>query len=256
MPRKPTISPSKMTTYLACPTKYMWTYIDSRGKWYLRSKSYYSFGTSLHSVLQRFHDSGDKGVTTTAEAVAALEESWVQAGYESQEQMMQALGEGKEIVEKYVEESLAAPVTAKTLFVEKMFRRDLGSFVLIGRVDRIDEREGGDIDIVDYKSGRSGVNEDDLRNDLAMSAYQLILQEHFPGRKIWATIIALRADSRASVSFSTEELEQFKQDMMALAIEILDRDWENHVPVAKSLCSKCDFLPLCNKHPEFHLDSE
>ncbi|MEZ5163755.1 MAG: hypothetical protein R2688_08385 [Fimbriimonadaceae bacterium] len=33
---------------------------------------------------------------------------------------------------------------------------------------------------------------------LAMSAYQLILQKHFPGRKIWATIIALSAtDSRA-----------------------------------------------------------
>ena len=234
----------------------MWTYIDSRGKWYLRSKSYYSFGTSLHSVLQRFHDSGDQGVTTTAEAVAALEESWVQAGYESQEQMIQALGEGKEIIEKYVEESLTAPVTAKTLFVEKMFRRDLGSFVLIGRVDRIDEREDGDIEVVDYKSGRTGVSEDELRNDLAMSAYQLILQEHFPGRNIWATIIALRADSRASVSLTAEELERFRQDVLALATEILDRDWENHVPVAKPLCTHCDFLPLCQKHPEFHLGSD
>ncbi|MEZ5163756.1 MAG: PD-(D/E)XK nuclease family protein [Fimbriimonadaceae bacterium] len=141
MPRKPTISPSKMTTYLACPTKYMWTYIDSRGKWYLRSKSYYSFGTSLHSVLQRFHDSGDTGVTTTAEAVAALEESWVQAGYESQEQMMQALGEGKEIVEKYVEESLAAPVTAKTLFVERCFAVIWGAlFSLVGLIVLMSER--------------------------------------------------------------------------------------------------------------------
>ena len=31
-------------------------YVDDRGKWYLKAKSYYSFGTTLHRVLERFHD--------------------------------------------------------------------------------------------------------------------------------------------------------------------------------------------------------
>ncbi|HCE00424.1 MAG TPA: hypothetical protein DER07_05235, partial [Armatimonadetes bacterium] len=83
MARKPTLSPTKISTYLACPSKYRWTYVDERGRWYIRSKSYFSFGTTLHKVLQRFHDSRDAGVQTVGQALAAYEESWIEAGFES-----------------------------------------------------------------------------------------------------------------------------------------------------------------------------
>ena len=71
MARKQTLSPSKITTYLACPVKFGWTYLDPRGKWYLKSKSYYSFGSTLHKVLERFHNAGDTGVTTVGDALQA-----------------------------------------------------------------------------------------------------------------------------------------------------------------------------------------
>lgn len=254
MPRKPTLSPSKLTTYLACPTKYKWTYVDPRGKWYVRSKSYYSFGTSLHHVLQRFHDNEDTGVTTTDEAIAALEESWIDAGYSSQDEMMQALAEGKDVIQTYVERTAKEPVTAQTVFVEKMFRADLGPFVLIGRIDRIDETEEGTYDIVDYKSGRQSVSEQEVHDDLAMGCYQLILRHQFPDRPLQATIIALRTGDRASASLTEGELQVFTQDLLALGDEILTRDWENHRPTPKALCPRCDFLALCRKDPEFRAD--
>lgn len=251
MPRKPTLSPSKLTTYLACPTKYFWTYVDPRGKWYLKSKSYYSFGSSLHNVLQRFHDSSDTGVTTTDQALAALEESWIEAGYDSQDEMMQALAEGKSIIEGYVEKVNAEPVTAKTVFVEKLFRRDLGTFALVGRMDRIDETDNGAYNIVDYKSGRESVTSEQVETDLAMSAYQFILKSHFPERHIQATIVALKTGSKATASLSDDQLQQFEQDILTLGQEILHRDWQNHQPTPKNLCPACDFLPLCKKSPEF-----
>ena len=65
--------------------KYLWTYVDSRGKWYLKAKSYYSFGTTLHKVLERFHDPGDTSVSTVGEALKVNEESWIVAGYASAE---------------------------------------------------------------------------------------------------------------------------------------------------------------------------
>lgn len=251
MARKPTLSPSKITTYLACPSKFRWTYVDDRGKWYLRSKSYYSFGSSLHSVLQRFHDQGDQGVTTTAQAVAALEESWIQAGYSSQDEMMQAMSEGKAIVEKYVETIAAMPVTAKTLFVEKQIRADLGPFVLLGRLDRVDEHEDGTIEVVDYKSGRGTVNPEEVATDLAMGCYQLLLREHFPDRPVTASIIALRTGDKATAGFTNEEAEQFKRDLIVLGSEILERDYEGLVPVGKPLCFDCDFQPMCKRHEDF-----
>jgi len=253
--RKPTLSPSKITTYLACPSKYRWSYVDDRGKWYLRSKSYYSFGSSLHAVLQRFHDQCDRGVTTTEQAVAALEESWIQAGYSSQDEMMQAMSEGKAIVEKYVENVATMPVTARTLFVEKQMRVDLGPFVLLGRLDRVDEHEDGTIEVVDYKSGRGSVSEEDVATDLAMGCYQLLLREHFPEQKVIASIIALRTGEKATAGFSDDDAAQFKQDLVFLGIEILERDYENMVPIGKPLCMECDFQPLCRRHEEFELSS-
>ncbi|MBX3114717.1 MAG: PD-(D/E)XK nuclease family protein [Fimbriimonadaceae bacterium] len=253
MARKDTLSPSKITTYLACPTKYYWTYVNPKGKWYLRSKSYFSFGTSLHNVLQRFHDSGDHGVTTTEEAVAALEESWIEAGYSSQDEMMQQLAEGKAIVEAHVERVMREPITAQTIVVEKLYRRDLGPFVLIGRVDRIDEHEDGTIEIIDYKSGREGVTEEEVKNDLAMSSYQLILREHFTDRKIVASIIALRSNTKATAHLDEAEMAEFQQMLTELGNQILNRDWNNEEPVPKALCPTCDFKALCSQHPGFEL---
>lgn len=241
---------------MACPTKYRWTYVDNRGKWYLRSKSYYSFGTSLHSVLQRFHDSGDQGVTTTAEAVAALEESWVRAGYANQDEMMQALSEGKEIVERYVEAAVAAPVTSKTILVEQSLRLDLGQFVLLGRVDRVDELEDGTLEIIDYKSGRQSVDEDEVASDLAMCCYQLLLRAAYPEKRIVASIVALLSGDKATAGLSDSETEEFQRDLVLLGEEIIFRDYEGMDPVPKQLCYGCDFLDLCKKHPDFYLPQD
>jgi RecB family exonuclease len=248
---KPTLSPSKITTYLACPVKYNLTYKDPRGRWYLRSKSYYSFGTTLHGVLQRFHDSGDMGVTTTHEAVAALEESWIDAGYTSQEEMMQAMDEGKAIVTEYLEALAREPVTSKTLFVEKSMRLDLGDFVLIGRLDRVDEHEDGTLEVVDYKSGRQTVLPEEVKNDLAMACYQLMLREAYPGRPVQASILALRTNTRATAALTDAEAAEFRSDIVALGNEILNRDFASLVPRVKVVCEGCDFVELCRKHPEY-----
>lgn len=236
---------------MACPTKYALTYVDPRGRWYLRSKSYYSFGTTLHAVLQRFHDSGDQGVTTSHEAVAALEESWIDAGYSSQEEMMEAQAEGKAIVEDYIEAVQRQPVTAQTLFVEKSVRLDMGEFVLLGRIDRVDEHDDGTLEIIDYKSGRHAVTEEDVTSDLAMACYQLMVRDMFPGRRVVASIVALRSVSKATASMTDDEAAAFASDLRFIGHEILSRDYENMWPAPKVLCPSCDFLRLCLKSLDF-----
>ncbi|MBS1705515.1 MAG: PD-(D/E)XK nuclease family protein [Armatimonadetes bacterium] len=247
MARKPTLSPTKITTYLACPTKYHWTYVDSRGRYFLRSKSYYSFGSTLHSVLQRFHDQNDSGVETVAQAVASVEESWIEAGYSSAQEAEEALGEGKEIIATYVGRYLEEPSEGVPILVEKLLRFDLGDFALIGRVDRVDEHPDGSLEIIDYKSGRSDVSATDVANDLAMACYQLLLKRMYPDRQVRATIIAIRTGNQASASLPVAALDEFEQDIRVLGQEILNRNWEDHVAVAKSLCNGCDFLALCRR---------
>ena len=88
-----------------------------------------------------------------------------------------------------------------------MLKWDLGPFVLTGRIDRIDEHsEDGALEIVDYKSGRLDVTEEDVKGALAMSIYQLLVKRNHPDRRVFATIHALRGGVTASASFSDEEL--------------------------------------------------
>jgi putative RecB family exonuclease len=251
VPRKPTLSPTKISIYLACPFKYWWTYRDGRGRWYLKAKSYYSFGSSLHRVLERFHDLEDQGVTTTAEALAAYEESWIDAGYSSAEEMAEAFGEGRQILERHLEEIHRAPLTAKTLFVERQFRHDFGEFVLIGRIDRVDEGEDGSLEIVDYKTGRSTIDEAEVRDDLAMCCYQLLLKKKYPDREVKATILAVRTGESASYSLSSDELDEFEASLLQLGNQIIFDEYEDKFPSGKPLCLRCDFLPLCRKDHRF-----
>lgn len=251
MPRKPTLSPSRLTTYLACPLKYRWTYVDPRGRWYLRAKHYYSFGTTLHRVLQRFHDSGDSGVETLQQAIQAVESEWIAEGYATPEQEATAQIEGKQIVERYVSRALEAPAEAHTLYLERMLRADLGQFYLLGRVDRVDEWPDGAIEVIDYKSGRSSVSPEDVATDIAMCCYQLLLKRMYPDRPIRATIVALRTGQAASSSLSDAELAQFESDLCALGEQILGTDWSEVVPTLKGICEDCDFVPLCRSWPEF-----
>jgi putative RecB family exonuclease len=252
VPRKPTLSPTKFASFLACPLKYRWTYVDDRGRWYLRAKSYYSFGSTLHKVLERFHDSGDSGVTSTEQALSAYEEGWIEAGYSSAEEMQEAYGEGKEILERYVGQLIEKPREATTLAVESQIRMPFGDdFDLIGRIDRIDEYPDGTLEIVDYKSGRSEVTTDDVETDLAMGIYQLLVRQKFPDRKVVATIVALRTGRFASSSLTDDQAAELKSDLWELGRMVVSTNWDEKLPVAKPACAYCDFLELCRRDSEF-----
>lgn len=255
MSRKPLFSPSKFTNYLACPTKYYWTYLNGRGRYFMRARSYFSFGTSLHRVLQRFHDAGDTGVETVQQAVAALEESWIDAGFDTPQEAQDAMGEGKVILEAYIQRYEESTERATPILIERELRMDMGDFILRGRLDRVDETEDGRLNVLDYKSGRADVTSEEVKNDLAMAAYQVLVAHHYPDRPVSATIVALRTGNFATCSLTPEEREEVVADLTQLGRMILEfeertrgQDPSTAATGRKSLCERCDFLPLCTNH--------
>ncbi|MGC4046911.1 MAG: PD-(D/E)XK nuclease family protein [Armatimonas sp.] len=58
MPRKFTLSPTKLRTYYSCPAKYRLEYIDKLGRIYRRPRAGFSFGASLHNVLEELQAKG------------------------------------------------------------------------------------------------------------------------------------------------------------------------------------------------------
>ncbi len=252
MARKPILSPTRLSTYLACPVKYRWTFVDPRGRVLQRAKWYYSFGSSLHRTLEELYRRDLSGVPIKEAVAETLEENWISAGFHSPEEAEEALAEGRGILTTFVETEIQKPEGVEVLDVERRIQKDMGEYILLGVVDRINRRPDGSIEIVDYKSLRSETKPEDVRNDLAMMCYQILVRSLFEAPRYYSTIVSLRTNHTATVEVSQEEVDLFTEDLNALATEILNREFHEIEPRWKPLCADCDFLPLCKRHEDFH----
>jgi putative RecB family exonuclease len=249
-PRKPEFSPTRIKTFLSCPMMYRLEYIDKVGRFYHKSRAGFSFGTSLHSTLQNFHESGGSAAVTSEELVTRLDQDWIPQGYASVEQEQEHRIEAAQILTTYHALATERADLTQTFLTEKMLKYDMGDFVLTGRIDRIDEHlADGALEIVDYKSGRMNVTEDDVKTALAMSVYQLLAKRNNPDRRVFATIHALRGGVTASCSYTDEELDVLEDDLRGIGLMILEKDFESVRPEPlPDVCPWCDFLPACTRY--------
>jgi ATP-dependent helicase/DNAse subunit B len=255
--RKFVISPTKLRIYSACEAKYRLEYIDKIGKFYHRSRAGFAFGNSLHRALDQFHNAGGVEAVPAEELTASLEQLWVAKGYSGEEQEAEYRAEGLRILQEYHAAQQAAVADSadreeapppKVLFTEKTLRIDLSPEVaLSGRVDRVDEHHDGSLEIVDYKSGRESVTEDDVAGSLALRIYQLLLKRKYPERRVFATLVALRTGAQASHELDETEQGNLAAECLETGETIRNKDWENTLPVLNEHCPYCDFLPHCTR---------
>ena len=256
MPRKFTVSPTKLRTFSECPAQYRWEYQERLGRFYHKARAGYSFGTTLHKTLEAYHAAGGPENVSLEVLQTSLTQNWISPGYENSEQETHFQIEGQKILEAYHTAQVESKERAKLedipeahlLYAEKTLKMDLTpDIVLSGRVDRIDEHFDQSLEIIDYKSGRETVTEEDVANALAMGIYQLLLKNLHPDRPVRATIVALRTGATASHTQTPEEAEFLQADCLETAQIIQNKDWESVHPAPCNHCPYCDFLPYCEK---------
>jgi len=101
---------------------------------------------------------------------------------------------------------------------------------LSGRIDRVDEHHDGSLEIVDYKSGRETVSEEDVAKSLAMSVYQLLLKHLHPDRRVFATLVALRTGARASWELLEDARTELAAECLKIGETLRTKDWEQVLP--------------------------
>ncbi len=245
--RKPTLSPTKITTYLTCRAKYYWAYISPLGRKYQQPNPTMALGANLHRVLQAFHELGGAERLNPHQVEQMLESLWSEQGFASSEQSKAHKQIGHTLMHNYYHQQAEQPSEARLLFTERMLRRDLGAFVLIGRVDRVDEYPDGTLEIIDYKSGRTQVSEEQVTNDLALHCYALLVETLYPERPLRIALYALQISEKASVPVSPETLREFQEMLTLLGTQILNDTFETLEPEPIPHCAVCQFLPLCQR---------
>lgn len=237
--KKLTLSPTKINAYLHCPRFYWYLY---HKKYRRRPHGALSLGATLHRSLEIIHAGPER--PSVEELIRHFQTTWSGAGFATPEDEQAQFAAGQAMLERYLAEAPPVEEHPATLLQEKMVRMDRGFYILTGRVDRVDEWPDGSLDIVDYKSGRSTVTEEQVLSDIGLMVYETIVRSLFPDRPVRVAIHALRPNLRVTIQRDQHQVAEVAAflDETARLIEH-DTLWSGVNTV--ECCTGCDFERFC-----------
>ncbi|MDQ1746001.1 MAG: putative RecB family exonuclease [Frankiaceae bacterium] len=159
-------TPSRLATWLDCPRRYKFVYVDRPMPAKGPPWAHNSVGASVHAALAAWW-SLPVARRTPAAAGGLVRSKWIGLGFRDDEQAAQWRERAVEMVSGYVErlDPYDEPVG-----VERTVAMRTPALAFSGRIDRLDRR-GDELVVVDYKTGRHVLTTDDARGSLALALY-------------------------------------------------------------------------------------
>jgi putative RecB family exonuclease len=182
MPRRLySCTPSRLNTWLDCPRRYRFTYLDRPAPAKGPPWAHNSVGASVHNALAGWWREPYER-RTTAMAGILLTKGWITEGFRDQEQSTVWRDRARAMVLGYT--STLDP-SDEPVGVERTVATRTSVIAVSGRIDRLDRR-GDELVVVDYKTGRRPLTEDDARSSLALAIYAVASSRvmHRPCRKV------------------------------------------------------------------------
>ncbi len=164
-------TPSRLTTWLDCPRRYRMTYLDRPTPPKGPAWAHNTVGAVVHLALARWWDLPiEKRNGPSARAL--LEQAWQTDGFSDADQAHRWKGFAGDMVERYADR---LDPHDEPRGIERTVAFKTEGLAVSGRVDRVDDR-GEELVVVDYKTGRSLLTEDDARGSMALALYALACQ--------------------------------------------------------------------------------
>ncbi|MFC3744226.1 RecB family exonuclease [Paractinoplanes deccanensis] len=246
-------TPSKLGAYVDCPRRYRYSYVDRPTPPKGPPWAHNSLGASVHTALKNWFglpaDRRDPSVLPTL-----LKSTWVREGYRDVDQERAAYRAALGWLETYV---AGLDPEEEPLGVERVVATKTAVLALNGRADRIDSRpgpQGPEAVIVDYKTGRSGLDADDARGSLALALYAYAAQRVFrrPSYRVElhhlpTGTVAAHEHTEESLARQVRRAEDTARDIMAAEKAVsAGADPDAEFPTNPGpLCGWCDFRKIC-----------
>lgn len=175
-------TPTRLTTWLDCPRRYRFGYLDRPPPPKGPPWAHNSLGSSVHLALAGFWRL-EPVRRTAAAAGHLLEKAWLREGFRDEDQSLTWRERAREMVVRYAER---LDPHDEPLGVERTVATRTQVLALSGRIDRLDDRVLDDgsreLVVVDYKTGRRPLTVQDARSSLALAMYALAVSRTFRRR--------------------------------------------------------------------------
>jgi len=246
-------TPSKLGAYEDCPRRYRYSYVDRPTPPKGPPWAHNSLGASVHTALKNWYAlAGDR---RRSEALPTLlKATWVREGYRDGDQERQVYRRALAWLESYV---ATLDPHDEPLGVERVVATKTGVLAFNGRADRIDSRpgpNGPEAVIVDYKTGRSGLDADDARGSQALALYAYAAQRVFrrPCHRVElhhlpTGTVAAHEHTEQSLARQLTRAEDTARDIIAAEKAVAaGADPDVEFPTKPGpRCSWCDFRRTC-----------
>jgi putative RecB family exonuclease len=246
-------TPSKLGAFADCPRRYRYSYVDRPAPPKGPPWAHNSLGASVHTALKNWYavpaDSRDESALPRL-----LKATWVREGYRDVDQERTTYRAALRWLETYVH---GLDPADEPLGVERVVATKTAVLAFNGRADRIDARRGPDgpeAVIVDYKTGRSGLDAGDARGSQALALYAYAASRVFrrPSYRVelhhlpTATVVS-HEHTDESLARQVRRAEETARDIMAAEKAVASgADPDAEFPTNPgALCSWCDFRKSC-----------
>jgi hypothetical protein len=242
-------TPSRLAAF-DCPRRYRFSYVDRPAPQRGRPWAHNTVGATTHLALAKwFHL--PRRQRTPQMGAHLVERNWQHVGFRDEAQSVRSRDEAAGWVHAYLTGSVEAgddPVG-----VERTVATHTPRLAVSGRVDRIDER-GDELVIVDYKTGRRGVGEDDARGSQALALYVLGARRTLRRACRRVELHHVPTGSVAAFEHTDESLQRHLDRAEQTAADIVSATDtlaagahvdEVFPPVPSNACAWCDFRQLC-----------
>ncbi|MEV1287171.1 PD-(D/E)XK nuclease family protein [Micromonospora sp. NPDC049679] len=246
-------TPSKLGAYADCPRRYRYSYVDRPTPPKGPPWAHNSLGASVHTALRNWYDLPAE--RRRPEALSTLlKATWVREGYRDTEQEREAFRRALDWLGSYVE---TLEPGDDPLGVERVVAVKTAVLAFNGRADRIDSRPGPDgpqLVIVDYKTGRTGLDADDARGSQALALYAYAAERVFrrPCRRVElhhlpTGTVAAHDHTAESIARQVSRAEDTARDIMAAERAVADGGDPDAAFAATpgTLCGWCDYRRHC-----------
>ncbi|OIO20140.1 MAG: hypothetical protein CO029_03945 [Candidatus Magasanikbacteria bacterium CG_4_9_14_0_2_um_filter_41_10] len=254
-----TFSFSQIRAFQVCPYQYKISYIL---KIPMKGSHYFSFGNTIHLTMQRFYErvqqlnsvtqgslfdlkptpekkEGEILVPLQDELLEMYEGAWIGDWYRDEHQRKGYHEKGKELLKTFYKKNKnnwTIPVA-----LEGGFRIKIGTYIITGKIDRVDQCADGSLAIIDYKTGAP---KDTLDTDgkQQLLLYQKAASELPQYRNIGIvsnlTYYYVADDVATSFLGTQKELETFEDKVMKTLDQMHGTDFRNIT--REDGCGRCD----------------
>jgi superfamily I DNA/RNA helicase/RecB family exonuclease len=245
------LSPSQAETYARCPRQYAFERRLGAGD---TSSPYARYGSLIHLVLERSEAAAiriQQPHNTLSDTLDILEEVWAsEADFGSPVLNDAWKAKGRDLLTKMYARWPGG--NAIPTHIEKGFELDIAGITWVGRADRIERHQGGQLRIVDYKTGSRQPTVADASESLQLGFYLLAAAadpELTPlGRPTQAEFWHPAAGGTNPVRrFDPDNLELVESKLRTIGAGITAEEWPATPGVQ---CGYCSVRLICPAWPE------